>query len=293
MAPTAATSSRRSITSGSCAPAIAWRPDMTKHGTPLIPGDGREGCRRAPRRCPHRRRETLGAPRLHRNRTAPAIRRPGGGGRRCGPSVKCAENSASTIASAWPPEPPPRSGRAGERPPALEGVRRIRVPAEQHALGPANFGNRGVEAACPVLAAELADHRSPAAPCRHVALSGLKRNGRHVRSNSRSGRRRRVRIKRELPRKHQGQTRSWTISMPRRAFGGARMFTADSAPAIDRLSREYRVGAGKMRGFHSYIITFLDRHGRAGPGIPKLPPYLHPALCADLSRAGEVHALRL
>ncbi len=33
----AATSSRRSITSGSCAPAIAWQPETTKHGTPLIP----------------------------------------------------------------------------------------------------------------------------------------------------------------------------------------------------------------------------------------------------------------
>lgn len=33
----AATSSRRSITSGSCAPAIACRPPTTKHGTPLMP----------------------------------------------------------------------------------------------------------------------------------------------------------------------------------------------------------------------------------------------------------------
>jgi len=36
-ASTAATSSSRSITSGSCAPAIACRPETTKHGTPLIP----------------------------------------------------------------------------------------------------------------------------------------------------------------------------------------------------------------------------------------------------------------
>ena len=98
-------------------------------------------------------------------------------------------------------------------------------------------------AAAPDPRRRICGSRSPAAPYRARGMSGLSRNGRHVRSNSRSGRRRSVRISRRTPRKHHGQTRSWTISMPRRAFGGARMFTARFWRAMVRLSRDYHHAA--------------------------------------------------
>src|SRR5208337_4194156 len=76
-------------------------------------------------------------------------------------------------------------------------------------------------------------------------MSGFSRNGRQVRSNSRSGRRRSVRSSRRTPRKHQGQTRSCTISTLSRALGGARMFTACVACCLAWTSELYHRSVGR------------------------------------------------
>src|SRR6478672_11567394 len=94
-------------------------------------------------------------------------------------------------------------------------------------------------------------------------MSGLSRNGRHVRSNSRSGRRRRVRISRRTPRKHHGQTKSCTISMPRRAFGGARMFMRRSLPAWATLLSQACFCVSRLAELGEPVMTIV-MHDLAG-----------------------------
>ena len=183
---------------------------MTKHGTPLMPS-----------RCA---RKVVGV-----HRVDLVVARPGSG---APPAPSRPQAAAIAISRAWSPISSPsvkcageqrlhhrvgaaEAGRVAHQPMRIDAGRRAAdaVEAEQDALGAADLGDRGVQPPRPILAAEFADHvvRPRHAGARHVGIEQERPPGQ---VEQQVGRRRSVRISRRTPRKHHGQTRSCTISMP-------------------------------------------------------------------------------